>query len=237
MLNFMHSRFKFWLYKVSPSVTAIFWSSASQCVGNPMWRLLSLNNHVAAKRCKLSFTLINSKCFPVLWIEGSYLWLEIRVHRSAVIMASCQSDIKLCIFLDPVPLTQVHTLVHTSMQSVNSCRIDDCFFTKVDTQPRVICFGTIACVDNIDIWNKNSIFLHQNIIQSGCVTNTKTSVWGLICWSFYNTVVSVVGSIPTGGNFIFTETFLTPFDVNSGLRYKFNLIVKNSIPLPTFSLN
>ena len=57
MHNFIYSRFKFWLCKVSPRVTAIFWSSASQNVGNPMWRLSNLYNHIAAKRFKMLFIL------------------------------------------------------------------------------------------------------------------------------------------------------------------------------------
>ena len=39
--------------------------------------------------------------------------------------------------------------------------------------------------------------------------------------------VSAVGSIPTGNNFIFCRNFLKPLHVNSSLKCKFDLIVKN----------
>ena len=40
-------------------------------------------------------------------------------------------------------------------------------------------------------------------------------------------MVSVVSSIPTGGNFLLN--FFVPLDVNSGLKCKCDLILKNSI--------
>ena len=42
-------------------------------------------------------------------------------------------------------------------------------------------------------------------------------------------MVSVVSSIPTGGNLL---KFFKPFDVNFGLKCKFDLIVKNSSGFP-----
>ena len=41
-------------------------------------------------------------------------------------------------------------------------------------------------------------------------------------------MVSLVGSIPTGGNFIFCWDFFKPLDVNSGYKCKFDHFVKNS---------
>ena len=42
-------------------------------------------------------------------------------------------------------------------------------------------------------------------------------------------MVSVVGSVPTGGNFMLCSNFSKKVNVNSGLKCKFDLIVKNSM--------
>ena len=42
-------------------------------------------------------------------------------------------------------------------------------------------------------------------------------------------MISVVSSIPSGGQATFLLTFFKPFDVNSGLKCKCDLIVKNSM--------
>ena len=46
-------------------------------------------------------------------------------------------------------------------------------------------------------------------------------------------MVSALDLTPTGGSIIFCWNFLKPLDVNAGLKCKFDLIVKNSIPFPT----
>ena len=45
-------------------------------------------------------------------------------------------------------------------------------------------------------------------------------------------MVSVVSSTPTRGNLIFCWNFLKPLDVNSSLKCKIDLVVKNSIATP-----
>ena len=43
-------------------------------------------------------------------------------------------------------------------------------------------------------------------------------------------MVSVMSSIPKGGRQLLAEIF-KPLDVNSGLKCKYDLIVKNSVPI------